>query len=124
MDLSFARKHIEQLYFDKCSVIEYQHVTEGNLSFVREVQVYTDIPCHISFNRGTSAKTTTPAGDGLANAPVSLVRLSLAPDIHVKPGSKIIVTRNGRATEYKSSGVPSMFQTHQEIALTMEDEYA
>ena len=122
MDLSFARKHMERMYYDTCSVIEYQHVTEGNLTFVREVQVYTDIPCRISHNRVASAKAVAPVNDGLAYAPVALSRLSLSPEINVKPGSKIIVTRNGRATVYKNSGAPSLFQTHQEIALELEDE--
>lgn len=122
MDWSFARKHMARMYFDTCSVIEYHPVTEGHLTYVREVQVYTDIPCHISHNRVQSAKTVAPVENGVAYAPVTLSRLSLAPDIEIKPGSKIIVTRNGVSTAYKNSGEPAMFQTHQEIALTVEDE--
>lgn len=124
MNLSFARKHIERMYYDTCCVIEHQHVTEGNLSYTREVQVHTDIPCHISHNRISSAKTTAPVQGGLAYAPVLISRLTLAPDIEIKPGSKIIVTRNGVSTAYKNSGAPSVFQTHQEIALELEDDYA
>lgn len=118
MDISFARKHIEQLYFDKCSVIEYQHVTEGNLSFVREVQVYTDIPCHITH------KTIVHATDGMASNIALVSKLHVAPDIRIKAGSKIIVTRNGVSTAYKNSGEPAVYQTHQEIVLELEDEHA
>lgn len=118
MNLSFARKHIEQLYFDKCSVIEYQHVTEGNLSYVREVQVYSDIPCHISH------KTIVHATEGMS-ANIALVsKLHVAPEIQIKAGSKIIVTRHGVSKVYKNSGEPAVYQTHQEIVLELEDERA
>ncbi len=118
MDISFARKHIEQLYFDKCSVIEYQHVTEDNLSFVREVQVYTDIPCHISH------KTIVHATESMASNITLVSKLHVAPDIRIKAGSKIIVTRNGVSTVYKNSGEPAVYQTHQEIVLELEDDRA
>ena len=118
MDISFARKHIEQLYFDKCSVIEYQHVTEGNLSFVREVQVYTDIPCHVSH------KTIVHAAEGIASNITLVSKLHIAPEVRIKAGSKIIVTRHGVPKVYKNSGEPAVYQTHQEIVLELEDDRA
>lgn len=119
MDLSVARKHIEQLYFDKCSVIEYQHVIESHLSYVREVQVYSDIPCHLSH------KTIVQASEGaVASNIVQVSKLHIAPDIQIKAGSKIIVTRNGVSKAYKNSGEPAIYRNHQEIMLELEDERA
>jgi hypothetical protein len=43
----------------------------------------------------------------------------IAPEIHVKPGSKLTITQNGVTTEYKNSGEPALFDTHQEIILEL-----
>lgn len=47
------------------------------------------------------------------------LRLFLAPEIKVAPGSKITITQNGVVGEYKNSGVPAMYDTHQEIMLEL-----
>lgn len=120
MDLTSARKHIERLYFDRCSVFEYQEVTdpETGITGHEEVLVHENVPCKLSH------KNVTSTGSGLA-ASVNLVStLILAPEINVKAGSKIIVTRNGLSKVYRGSGEPAMHLNHQEIAIELWEDYA
>lgn len=119
-DLTAARKYIERLYFDKCSIVAFEHVTENNLTYVKEVVVGSDIPCHLSHMK----KTVESAEEGVAAGIQLFAWLHLSPDIEVKPGSKITVTRNGRSKVYKNSGEPVNYLTHQELALELDDERA
>ena len=50
---------------------------------------------------------------------VQTIKIFLAPEIRVQAGSKLTVTQNGVTTEYKSSGEPALYQTHQEIMLEL-----
>ena len=46
-------------------------------------------------------------------------KLFIAPEIKVKPGSKIVVEQNGVTTEYSASGVPAVYPSHVEIKLEL-----
>lgn len=119
MDLSFARKHIEQLYVDTCTVIEYEEKQSSNfITGMAEKIVYENIPCKLSH------KTISTAGDGTTPVITQVSKLILQPDIEIKAGSKIIVTRNGIETAYKNSGEPARYLNHQEIMLNLLEEYA
>lgn len=111
-----ARKALESLYNGKCTITEFQKVTKENKStgFVETV-VLDNQPCRISFS-STNSTTSTETG---ASALVQVVKLFIAPDIIVKPGSKIAVTQNNVTTEYQNSGQPAFFHTHQEILLEL-----
>lgn len=124
MDFSVARKHLERMYFDRCTVFEYEEVEEGGITNHREVERYADVPCHISHNRGGYAKPSFQNGETVVVSPNLTSKLSLAPELEIKAGSKIIVTRNGRSTTYKNSGAPHIFPTHQEISLELDDKRA
>lgn len=52
-----------------------------------------------------------------ASALVQVTEIFLAPEIVVKPGSKLTITQNGITTDYKSSGIPATYSTHQEIVV-------
>jgi hypothetical protein len=111
-----ARKAIESLYVGRCTITEYEKVKKENKStgFVETVMVENQ-PCKISFNTINST-TSTETG---ASALVSVVKLFIAPEIKVKPGSKITVTQNGVTTDYQNSGEPAYYGTHQEIILEL-----
>lgn len=111
-----ARKAIESLYIGTCTITEYQKVKKENKStgFVESV-VLKNQPCRISFNTINST-TSTETG---ASALVQVVKLLIAPEIQVKPGSKITITQNDVTTEYQSSGEPAHYVTHQEIMLEL-----
>ena len=113
-ELVSVKKAIEKLYNGRCTITEYQKVKKANKSTgFEEVTVLTDQPCKLSF---TKTNSTSPTNSG-ASAVSQTVKVFISPDIIVKPGSKLTITQNGITTEYKNSGQPSLYSTHQEISL-------
>lgn len=110
-----VRKAIEMTYTGKCTISEYQSYTKENKSTGhQEVPVITDQPCKLSFSKVTN----TSQGETAAMV-VQTAKILIAPEIQIKPGSKLIITQNGITTEYKNSGEPALFSTHQEIVLEL-----
>ena len=108
-----ARKAIESMYYGTCTVTEYQEYTKPNKSTGHhEVVILEGQPCRLSFSSSPNTHQTETAAQL-----VQTIKLFLAPEIRVQAGSKVTVTQNGVTTEYKSSGEPSLYQTHQEIML-------
>ena len=115
------RNAIEQLYEDKCTVIEYQNRKDSitKVTKKQEVTVLSHQPCKLSF----SSINTTETKDNVATVSQT-VKLFVSPNVAIKPGSKIVVTHNGIEHVYKCSGEPSKFFTHNEIALELFKEWA
>lgn len=110
-----ARKALERLYTDTCTVIEYQEYQKPNKSIGhQEVVVLENQPCRISFQSSDSTNNTESA-----SALPQTVKVFLAPEVNVKAGSKLSITRNGVTTDYKNSGEPARYDTHQEITLEL-----
>lgn len=119
--LAAHRQIMEDTYCGSCSVYELKKTrnTETKLTETTEEEVLSEVPCHLSF------ESVTAAGEGGGTAAVSQsVTLFCAPDIPVKPGSKIVVRQNGTETAYKQSGVPAVYASHQEIPLELFKEWA
>ena len=113
-----ARKALESTYEGRATVVEYLKIKdEYGLTSFQEVTVLEDQPCKLSFEALTSN-----SGDPVATISQG-VKLFLSPDVEIKAGSKIIVTQNGRTTEYSNSGVPAVYSTHQEIMLTLFENW-
>lgn len=111
-----ARNAIESLYDGCCTITEYRKIKKENKSTgFSEVVVVENQPCRLSFQTVNST-TATEMG---ASAVTQSVKLFLAPEIKVKPGSKITVTQNGVTTEYQNSGVPAVYGTHQAVVLEL-----
>ena len=111
-----ARNAIESLYDGKCTITEHQKVKKENKSTgFQDVVVHEDIACRLSFKTSNNTNQT----DTAASAVVQSIKVFLAPEIQVKPGSKLTITQNGVTTEYKSSGEPALYETHQEIILEL-----
>lgn len=115
------RKAIEQLYEDTCTIYEEQEVTDEdtNITSTETVAVIENQPCKISFEN----LSTTSDSDNVAEQKIA-VKLFLAPEIDVKPGSTIEVTHNGETVRYSNSGVAGKFFTHQEINLELAERWA
>ena len=58
------------------------------------------------------------------NAVAQIIKLFLPPDYSISPGSKLVVTQNGVTTEYKNTGQPFIYDSHQEIELELFKEWA
>lgn len=119
MSFHSARKDIERLYTDTCSIIEYRSVKHPG-SYItcpnhEEVTVRENVPCRVSHKYNTLA----PAASGDVPSIELLSKLIISPDVLVKPGSKIVVTRDGVSTAYKCSSAPARYFTHQEIMMEL-----
>ncbi|MBQ4541842.1 MAG: hypothetical protein IJA23_03205, partial [Clostridia bacterium] len=100
-----ARKAIESLYDGKCTITEHQKVQKENKSTgFQDVIVQEEIPCRLSFKTVNNANQTETAA-----SIVQITKVFLAPEIQVKPGSKLTITQNGVTTDYKSSGEPAFY---------------
>lgn len=109
------RTAIEMLYEGRCTVTEYQAYTKpNNATGYREVVILADQPCRISFGTIPAAEQTD-TGAALQQT----VKLFIAPEVGIKPGSRITVTQNGVAGDYCQSGEPAVYMTHQEINLEL-----
>lgn len=111
--IAAARGAREQLYTGRCTIAEYRQLRDeaSKISSGSEVVAYENLPCRLSYEK------IVAAGEGRAAAVSQQVKLFLAPDIVVKPGSKITVEQDGHRQEFAASGEPAVYATHQEIML-------
>ena len=110
-----TRKALESLYDGKCTITEHQKIKKENKSTgFQDKVVHEDVPCRLSFKTINNTNQTDTAA-----AVVQITKVFLAPEIQVKPGSKLTITQNDVTTEYKSSGEPAFYSTHQEIILEL-----
>lgn len=115
------RRAVESLYDGVCTVYEYQKIQdeETKLMESKEVCVLENQPCRVSFVR-------IPAASQSESASVIAMgtKLFIAPEIAIKPGSKITVTQAGATADYTCSSVPAVYQSHQEISLELFERWA
>lgn len=111
-----ARKAIESTYDGVAVVEEYQQVKDEvtKLTNGKPVVVLENQPCRLSFERLQIVNQTESAA-----AVTQTTKLFISPDVVIKPGSKITVTQAGKIAEYTYSGVPAVYDTHQEIVLDL-----
>lgn len=116
-----ARKAIESTYTGVMTVSEMQSVKDPNthITHSEEVVILENQPCNLSFESIAAAVQTDTAA-----AISQSVKVFLSPDITIKAGSKLTITQNGVTTAYKSSGVPAVYPTHQEIILELFKKWA
>lgn len=116
-----AKKAIESTYSGVCTIIERRDVRDEKTKITqkKEVSVIKNQPCKLSFEKLNGVVQTDTAAKQAQGT-----KLFIAPEIKVKPGSKIIVEQNGVTTEYFSSGEPAVYSSHQEIILELFKEWA
>ena len=116
-----ARKAQEAAYSGKMTVYEHkkEKKKKTHLTAFNDVAVLKDIPCKLSFQSKQAAADTAAA-----MAVSQTIKLFMAPDININPGSKITVTQNGVTKDYTYSGVPAVYVTHQEIVLELFERWA
>lgn len=114
-----ARKAIESTYSDKCTITEYINTKVNNVVSTSKEVIASDEPCRLSFSKLSS----TTESDGESSV-AQTIKLFISPDIEIKPGSIIEVSRNSKITRYKASGKPAVYITHQEIVLGLEQRWA
>ena len=115
-----TRKAIEMLYNCTCNIISIEKYRKDNGSIgTKEVKLENQ-KCKISYE--TISKNSE---DDIKANVAQITKLFIAPELKILPGSKIEVTDvMGNVTTYKSSGKPAIYQTHQEILLELNEDYA
>lgn len=119
-DILLARKAIESTYEGLCTIYEYIETedpdTGETIVSPEPVPIHENIPCKLS-------KKTISAADGgeIANTIKYEPVLFINPDIEMKAGSKIVITQHGVTRQFKRSGEPFVYDTHQEIVLQRTD---
>ena len=112
-----ARKAIEGTYSSVCTILERRDIRDEKTKITwknKEVPVAENQLCKLSFEKlNTVVQTDTVAKQAQG------AKLFIAPEIEVKPGSKIIVEQNGVTTEYSASGVPAVYPSHVEHKLEL-----
>lgn len=115
------RKAIEQTYDGICSVIQKVPVKdpETKVTYYKEVSLLTDEPCRLSYSG-----TTPAAGSGTVTMVAQTIKLFLAPEPLVPPGSRIEVTQQGKTESYTYSSKAAVYSSHQELSLELWREHA
>lgn len=115
-----ARKAQEKTYEGRCTVTGYGKVKDPvtHITEEKEITAYEDQPCRFSFSSALATGSSQTV-DSLEQS----IKLFIAPDLLIKPGSKITVMQNGRTEAYKQSGKAAVYSTHQEINLELYEEH-
>ena len=116
-----ARKAIESRYKGLCDILEKRKVKDEvtKATVLKDIAVLSNQPCRLSYSSSGAANQT----DTVSNIEQT-IKLFIAPEIKIAPGSKLRITQNGPTTDYISSGVPAVYETHQEVSLELEKENA
>ena len=112
---------LAKLWTGKCTIYEYEDYDDPftHQTIQREVPVVVDEPCRLSYKH----EQATNIQSGAAVVSQS-IKLFIRPDLTIDAGSVIEVTQNGQTTKYQRSGKPAVYTNHQEIKLTLYEDYA
>lgn len=115
-----VRQAIESLYSGVCSIFEYVGVIDETTKKTNHIEtaMLIDQPCRLSFKNNKSTNQTESGAELMQS-----VKLFIAPEIHIKPGSKIVVLQNGFMAAYKNSGASAVYQNHQEVPLELFEKW-
>lgn len=119
-ELKQAREAIQSMWTGICNIFWFKNSKNKYGTVVSEVkELYKNIPCRLSFKNISQTEQT----ESVAKTS-QVVKLFIAPEVYVPPGSIIEVTQNGVTRKYKHSGISAVYTNHQEIILDVEQEKA
>lgn len=115
------QRALKKLWQDQCSIMvtskKVDEMTGQNI--LEDVVLLENEPCRLSFSAVPPAGVPSPA------APLEQsVKLFLSPVYPIPPGSRIQVQRDGKIFEYQSSGLPAVYESHQEVPLRQSKGWA
>lgn len=110
---------LQLLWSDTATISEYESVTNPETfeTISELVPKYVDEPCRLSFKNEKVVSETD-------SEPITVqtIVLFIRPDIPIKAGSVIEITRQGNTNKYKLSSEPSIYTNHQEIMLALDKD--
>lgn len=118
---NIARMALESMYTGKATITAYvKTVDEYHATQYSEKVLYTDVPCRLSHKNVMQAS----ADESGAYSAGLVTELITNPDITIPENSKITVTQAGVTRDYGMSGVPAVYESHQEVILAKWDGWA
>ena len=116
-ELEKAKKAIQSLWTGVCNIFGFKDVEDKyGVTTHAEVTLFENLPCRLSFKNISQTNQTESFA-----VSSQVVKLFIAPDVYVPPGSVIEVTQNGITRKYKHSGISAVYTNHQEIVLDNYD---
>lgn len=115
------RKAIEAAYDGVCRIYGIQSVKNPETKVTRQEEAVSqeNITCRLSYSSAAPA-----SGSGTVTAVSQVIKLFLAPELVIPPGSRIEVIQQGRTESYAQSGKAAVYPSHQEILLELWKGYA
>ena len=112
-ELEKAKKAIQSLWTGVCNIFGFKDVEDKyGATTHAEVTLFENLPCRLSFkNISQTSQTESFAVSS------QVVKLFIATEVYVPPGSVVEVTQNGITRKYKHSGISAVYTNHQEIVL-------
>lgn len=112
-ELEKAKKAIQSLWTGICNIFGFKDVEDKYGATIHtEVVLFENLPCRLSFKN--ISQTSQMESFAVSS---QIVKLFIAPEVYVPPGSVIEVTQNGVTRKYKHSGISAVYTNHQEIVL-------
>ena len=107
---------LKRLWNGKCTVTVRQNTTDTKTgrTVQTEKDLYTDVPCRLSYHSESIAGQTESAA-----AKTQSIKLYVDKSVDIPEGSKITVTQNGTSQVYERSGVPVVYSVHKQISLEL-----
>ena len=119
-ELKQARESIQSMWTGICNIFGFKNSKNKYGTVVSEVkELYKNIPCRLSFKNISQTEQT----ESVAKTS-QVVKLFIAPEVYVPPGSIVEVIQNGVTRKYKHSGISAVYTNHQEVILDAEQEKA
>lgn len=113
---------IKSLWNGRCTITVRDHGTVNENTgrvIVCETDIYKNEPCRISFDT-----VNVTMSESSAAKIVQSTTLFISNSLKIPAGSKITVTQNSVTSEYKQSGIPAVYSSHQEIPLEIFEGWA
>lgn len=117
--VGIKQKFADIMYTDTCSIYNQQKIKVNNKTKFESVLVVENEPCRLSYDSPKIAVQTESSANISNNA-----KLFISPQIDVAEGSRIEVVREGKPYQFKCSGMPLIYPTHQEIKIEKAEVYA
>lgn len=110
------RRAIERTYTGRMSIREVVNIVENSETLDRWETVQKDLPCFLDRSQVNAA-----SNDGTKSSLKQQLRLVCAPEVEIKPGSRIKVEQHNMMIEFNYSGRPFIYPTHQELFIEDSD---
>ena len=114
-----VRAALRRFWTDRCDIFVRESTVEPGTgrSVFTERKIHADLPCRMSFRLSfETVSGVRDVGDAAVSAGQA-VKLFLAPEIVVPPGSKLVLRRGVHEMVFARSGVPAVFEGHQEVRM-------